>query len=114
MDKEEFYNNYKPFGNQMILEIIKDFKSDIPDKLNRLHAAIEQKSFDEIKQISHNVKGSLGVFYDEDARQQAYKLEMSSKNENADDLDQQFQKLSELVNQLSNELEQIKNELENE
>ncbi|MCF8331666.1 MAG: Hpt domain-containing protein [Bacteroidales bacterium] len=114
MDREEFYKNYKPFGNQMILDIIKDFKDDIPDKLNSLSTAIEQKSFDNIRTISHNIKGSLGVFYDEKARQLASELEMSGKKQRKDVLEEQFQKLSELVNELLRELDQVKQELENE
>lgn len=91
MDKEKFINNYKPFGNDMIFDLVDTFQKDYPNKISKLREACQYRDFDSINKLSHSIKGSLGIFYDNDTRELAYQLELAGKGEDSSQIDELFQ-----------------------
>lgn len=111
MNKDEFISNYKAFGNEMIIDLVDTFQKDFPNKLNDLQKATSEKDFDAIKKLSHSLKGSVGIFYAEEAHQAALILEKAGNEEDDRNLDEKFQNLRNALSQLDNELSEMKTEL---
>lgn len=108
MDKQEFINNYKPFGNDMISELVDTFQKDYPNKMKELKEATSHHHFDQIRKLSHSIKGSVGIFHANETRELAFELEMAGKNEDSGKIDELFSSLENSIRELDDELTQLK------
>ncbi len=67
--------------NEILLEIIDDFKEQLPIHIKALKVALLEKDFDNITLISHTLKGLCGLFHAEKARQSCFELESVKEDE---------------------------------
>ncbi|MCF8218050.1 MAG: Hpt domain-containing protein [Bacteroidales bacterium] len=111
MNKNEFLSTYKAYGDDMIIELIDTFLQDYPEKLSVLNDAIKNKDFETINRYSHSLKGSLGIFSADEARDAAYRLELAGKNNDDSNLNELYAQFDQHLNHLNQELINIKNEL---
>jgi HPt (histidine-containing phosphotransfer) domain-containing protein len=82
IDKEVFRSVFADFDADVIHQIITIYISEHPVKFNALKKALEQKDFNNLRNIAHGLKGVLSQFFAEEARQQAKDLEFYARELN--------------------------------
>ncbi|MBE0664129.1 MAG: Hpt domain-containing protein [Bacteroidales bacterium] len=82
IDKEVFRSVFADFDAEIIHQIINIYISEHPVKFNALKESLEQKDFNNLRNIAHGLKGVLSQFFAEEARQLAKELEFYARELN--------------------------------
>lgn len=110
IDREQFRDNFEFLDKEIVLDFIKMFIDEYPERMQKIHKNIEDKNFDDLKFNAHSLKGVVSNFVAEDARAAAKKLEDKGANKDATDLDELYQALNQKVGQVVDELQELKKE----
>lgn len=82
------------FGDDAeVVSLFQDFFADIPDHLASLHAAIQSREPNVVRQHAHTLKGSSGGLGAERVQGAACILEESGRNDSLETADEQLERL---------------------
>jgi len=110
IDREQFRENFEFFDKEIVLDIINMFIDEYPERMQKIQKNIEDKNFDDLKFNAHSLKGVVSNFVAEEAKATAKKLEDKGANKDDTELDELYNKLSQVVGQVVEELKELKKE----
>jgi HPt (histidine-containing phosphotransfer) domain-containing protein len=108
IDLENFNENFKYYGKQVVCEIIDIFAEEYPDRMISLQKSVADEDFDEIKFNAHSLKGVIVNFMDPEPIELARKLEEMGENKTDVGLTETFEKLRYSTLNLLNELKEYR------
>lgn len=108
IDETSFFETFQYFDKSIVVEIIELFIAEYPERIASIQKNIEQGDFNGLKFNTHSLKGIVANFFAEDPQNYARELESKGMNNDADGLDDLFQKLDQSCLQLIDELRLIK------
>jgi len=73
----EFDETYSDFEKEDMYDILNIFLFDYNNRMETIENSISRGDWETLESQSHRIKGSIAIFFDEDARQAANKLEGS-------------------------------------
>ncbi len=112
MKKEAFLAEYSAYGNEMISELLDTFLKDCPDKMAALQNAVDKRDLDAIAGLSHNLKGSVSVFFDDKAIELASQLEANGNAGDISEINLLLEKFIQTIRQLQHDLEEMKSSID--
>ena len=100
-------------GNEeLYLQVLKEYRRENQDTLDRLDAAVRGKRYAEAAQMVHKIKGSSGSIGAESLQEAAASLQKALKEEKEEEIAALQDKFAELLRRLLKEIELIQGNLE--
>lgn len=93
----------KPQGeveNKLISELIPEFLDSLNESIQELKAAVKNNNIQEVKNISHDIKGSAGLYGFHEISRTAAKIEQAAGKNESQTINSSFTQLCELYKQL--------------
>ncbi len=104
IDLENFNENFKYYGNDVVVQIIDMFVEDHQEDLKMIGQNITNKDFLSLRFNAHHLKGSIANFMDAEATELTRKLEEMGENKTEEGLSETFTKLQSAAQILLKEL----------
>lgn len=101
---ENFNENFKYYGNDVVVQIIDMFVEDHQEDLIMINQNINNKDFLSLRFNAHHLKGSIANFMDPVTTELTRKLEEMGENKTEDGLAETFSELQLAAGILLNEL----------
>lgn len=101
---ENFNENFKYYGNDVVVQIIDMFIKDHQEDLKMIEQNIINKDFLSLKFNAHHLKGSIANFMDPETTELTRKLEEMGENKTEDALAETFAELQLAASVLLKEL----------
>jgi len=101
---ENFNENFKYYGNDVIVQIIDMFVEDHQEDLKMIGQNISNKDFLSLRFNAHHLKGSVANFMDPETTELTRKLEEMGENKTEDGLSEIFTELQLATKVLLKEL----------
>ena len=101
---ENFNENYKYYGNDVVVQIIDMFIEDHQEDLKMIEQNITNKNFLSLRFSAHHLKGSIANFMDPETTELTRKLEEMGENKTEDALAETFAELQFAASVLLKEL----------
>ncbi|MDO9510774.1 MAG: Hpt domain-containing protein [Bacteroidales bacterium] len=108
IDRATFTGMYENFDKEVVVEIIDIFINEYNDRIATLQANITDNNTDSLYKNAHSIKGVIANFYDDEARDLAYKLEQKGKNGDMSGITEIFVNFKTASRNLLNELTELK------
>lgn len=106
IDHQELMNRLD--GDMELLgELLEIFQEDYPSFCEQMEQALNQGNAEQVRQIAHTLKGSVGNFAAPRAFQLAYELEMMGKENRLGDAFSHWQKLQDAIQEALEELSHL-------
>lgn len=90
---ENFNENFKYYGNDIVVQIIDMFVEDYQEELKMIEQNIINKDFLSLRFNAHHLKGSIANFMDPETTELTRKLEEMGENKTEDSLAETFSEL---------------------
>jgi len=90
---ENFNENFKYYGNDVVVQIIDMFIEDHQEDLKMIEQNITNKDFLSLRFNAHHLKGSVANFMDPETTELSRKLEEMGENKTEDSLAETFTEL---------------------
>ena len=110
IDRDQFFENFKYFDKEIVLEIIDIFINEYPDRMKSLEQDISNGDFSALKFDAHSLKGVVANFIAPEAENLARILEKKGEESDATDLESLYTELKEKTSILIEELKELRNE----
>lgn len=104
IDLENFNENFKYYGNDVVVQIIDMFVEDHQEDLKMIEQNIANKDYLSLRFNAHHLKGSIANFMDPETTELTRKLEEMGEKKSADALADTFAELQIATNVLLKEL----------
>jgi HPt (histidine-containing phosphotransfer) domain-containing protein len=104
IDWEKFNETFTYFKNDVIIEVIDIYASELDERLAAIDSNIAEADFVKLKFNAHSFKGFVASFMDSEPYELCRKLEQMALNNEIDGLHEIFSKLKATSNSLLNEL----------
>lgn len=101
---ENFNENFKYYGNEVVVQIIDMFAEDYPKDIKMIEQNIANKDFLSLKFNAHHLKGSIANFMDPETTELTRKLEEMGEMKTDEGLIKTFTELQLAVKSLMQEL----------
>jgi HPt (histidine-containing phosphotransfer) domain-containing protein len=101
---ENFNENFKYYGNDVVVQIIDMFIEDHQEDLKMIGQNISNKDFLSLRFNAHHLKGSIANFMDPDTTELTLKLEQMGETKTEDGLIETFTQLQSATKMLLKEL----------
>lgn len=108
---ENFNENFKYYGNEVVEQIIDMFIEDHEEDLKMIEQNIIHKDFLSLRFNAHHLKGSIANFMDAEATELTRKLEEMGDNRSDEGLIRTFAELQIAAKMLAKQLLQYKREM---
>lgn len=108
---ENFNENFKYYGNDVVVQIIDMFVEDHQEDLKMIRQNIENKDFLSLRFNAHHLKGSVANFMDPETTELTRKLEEMGEKRTEDGLTEIFDKLQASARVLLEELLNHRNKI---
>lgn len=89
----------------IFVEIYGDFKNSLPDMINEIKVAIEQKNPQELQISAHTLKGVLSTFCAIESKEIAFELECMGRDASFNNAENKLNELESLVKILLSDLD---------
>jgi HPt (histidine-containing phosphotransfer) domain-containing protein len=96
---------------ELLIECFNDFLSDMPQTLDEIRSAIEQKNALNLNEAAHKLKGSLRYMAAAQAADVAYRLEIMGKEQKLELSNDMFKSLVYECEKVKKFMEQYKTEI---
>jgi len=93
IDLENFNENFKYYGSDVVVQIIDMFVEDHQQDLKMIEQNIRNKDFQSLRFNAHHLKGSIANFMDAEATELTRKLEEMGENETEEGLAETYAEL---------------------
>ncbi len=110
IDKEQFRENFRPFDNEIVVEIIDIFTTEYPDRMSELEKNIQEEDFESLRFNAHSLKGVIANFLAPEPKSYAKELEERGKNKIIDGSTDYFIKLKTSTAKLVEDLKELRSE----
>jgi HPt (histidine-containing phosphotransfer) domain-containing protein len=104
IDLENFNENFKYYGNDVVVQIIDMFVEDHQEDLKMIGQNISNKDFLSLRFNAHHLKGSIANFMDAEATELTRKLEEMGENKTEEGLAETYAELQVTAQILLKEL----------
>jgi len=109
LDINEFLERVQD-DKELLLELLDIFANDYIHKRSLLDQAIVAKDFEQIRNITHSLKGASGNISAKSMRQILLSLEEKGKNKDLSDADELLSRLDQIFENLKVRFDQVKKE----
>ncbi|MBM3404104.1 MAG: Hpt domain-containing protein [Bacteroidetes bacterium] len=90
IDWQQFNDYYSAFPKDVVKEIIGDFLSQLPGRLQHIHEAHTDVNWQGIKKEIHQLKGSASFFFDPTLNECFFRMEDAISNRDVAKLNQEY------------------------
>jgi len=101
---EKFNENFKHYGDEVMVQIIDMFIDDHRDDLKSIDLAIQSRDYPNLKFFAHHLKGSVATFMDPTTIELTRKLEEMGDTKKDQGAHDTFMELKSALNSLLQEL----------
>lgn len=101
---ENFNENFKYYGNDVVVQIIDMFVEDHQEDLKMIGQNINNRDFLSLRFNAHHLRGSLANFMDPETTELSRKLEEMGETKNTEGLAETYEKLQAAARDLLKEL----------
>ena len=108
---ENFNENFKYYGNDVVVQIIDMFVEDHQEDLKMIRQNIENKDFLSLRFNAHHLKGSVANFMDPATTELSGKLEEMGETKTEDGLTKIYDELQSATQALLEELLKHRNKI---
>jgi len=95
---------------ELLLELLEIYVSDYQEKRIQLEQAIQDQNYEEVRSITHSLKGASGNISAKILRQTFLDLEEMAKNEDLSEAANAFSEMDQQFQALTEEIEKVKKE----